>query len=73
MVWCPHLFKSFSQFIMINTGKGFSVVDVFLEEVDVFLAFPFVFSMIQRMLATGSLVRLPFLNRAWTSGSSWMA
>ena len=28
------------------------------------------FSMIQRMLAIWSLVPLPFLNRAWTSGSS---
>ena len=32
-----------------------------------FLAFP----MIQRMLAIWSLVPLPFLNPAWTSGSSW--
>ena len=29
------------------------------------------FSMIQRMLAIWSLVPLPFLNPAWTSGSSW--
>ena len=29
------------------------------------------FSMIQRMLAIGSLVPLPFLKPAWTSGSSW--
>ena len=29
------------------------------------------FSMIQRMLATWSLVPLPFLKSAWTSGSSW--
>ena len=29
MVWSSHLFKSFPQFIMICTGKGFSVV--FLE------------------------------------------
>ena len=29
------------------------------------------FSMIQRMLAIWSLVLLPFLNPAWTSGSSW--
>ena len=27
--------------------------------------------MIQQMLATGSLVPLPFLQPAWTSGSSW--
>ena len=29
------------------------------------------FSMIQRMLAIWSLVPLPFLKPAWTSGSSW--
>ena len=29
------------------------------------------FMMIQRMLAIWSLVPLPFLNPAWTSGSSW--
>ena len=29
------------------------------------------FSMIQQMLAICSLVLLPFLNPAWTSGSSW--
>ena len=29
------------------------------------------FSMIQRMLAIWSLVLLPFLNPAWTPGSSW--
>ena len=29
------------------------------------------FSMIQRMLTIWSLVPLPFLNPAWTSGSSW--
>ena len=29
------------------------------------------FSMIQRILAIRSLVTLPFLNPAWTSGSSW--
>ena len=29
------------------------------------------FSMIQRMLAMWSLVPLPFLNPAWTFGSSW--
>ena len=37
MVWYPHLFKSFPQFVVINTVKGFSVVDK--AEVDVFLEF----------------------------------
>ena len=38
MVWYPHLFQSFPQFVMIHTVKGFSVVDE--TEVDVFLEFP---------------------------------
>ena len=38
MVWYSHLFKSFPQFIMIHTVKGFSVVNE--TEVDVFLEFP---------------------------------
>ena len=38
MVWYSHLFKNFSQFVMIHTVKGFSVVDE--TEVDVFLEFP---------------------------------
>ena len=38
MVWYFHLFKSFPQFIMIHTDKGF---DTFTEtEVHVFLEFP---------------------------------
>ena len=38
MVWCSHLFKSFSQFIMIHTVKGFNIVNKI--EVDVLLEFP---------------------------------
>ena len=38
MVWYSHLFKSFPQFVVIHTIKGFSVVDE--TEVDVFLEFP---------------------------------
>ena len=38
MGWYSHLFKSFLQFIMIHTVKGFSTVDE--TEVDVFLEFP---------------------------------
>ena len=34
---------------------------------------PFAFSMIQQMLAIWSLIPLPFLNSAWTSGSSRFA
>ena len=35
MVWYSHLFKNFSQFIMIHTVKDFGIVNK--EEVDVFL------------------------------------
>jgi len=38
MVWYSHLSKSFPQFVMIHTEKGFSVVDE--TEIDVFLKFP---------------------------------
>ena len=38
VVWFSQLFKSFSQFIVIHTVKGFSTV--IEEEVDVFLEFP---------------------------------
>ena len=42
MVWYSHLFKNFSQFIMIHTVKGFGVVnktdiDFFFLEFPVFL------------------------------------
>ena len=60
MVWYSHLFKNFPQFVVIHTIKGFSVVN---EEVDDFLN-SLAFSMIQQMLAIGSLVPLPFLNPA---------
>ena len=35
MVWYSHLFKNFSQFIVIHTVKGFGIVNK--AEVDVFL------------------------------------
>ena len=38
ILWYSHLFKSFPQFVMIHTVKGFSIVDEI--EVDVFLEFP---------------------------------
>ena len=37
MVWYFHLFKSFPQFVLIHTVKGFSVVNEI--EVDAFLEF----------------------------------
>ena len=53
------------QFVVIHTVKGFSIVNE--AEVDFFFL---AFSMVQRMLASWSLVPLPFLNPGWTSGSS---
>ena len=38
VVWYSHLLKNFSQFVVIYTIKGFSVVNE--AEVDVFLEFP---------------------------------
>ena len=35
MVWHPHLFQNFPQFIVIHTVKGFGVVNK--AEVDIFL------------------------------------
>ena len=62
MVWYSHLLKNFPQFGLIHTVKGFGIVNK--AEIDVFLE-------LSCMLAIWSLVPLPFLNPAWTSGSSW--
>ena len=35
MVWCSHLFKNFTQFVVIHTVKGFGIVNE--TEVDVLL------------------------------------
>ena len=42
VVWYSHFFKSFPQFVMIHTVKGFSKVDE--TEIDVFLEFPCFFN-----------------------------
>ena len=59
-----------SQFVVIHTVKGFSIVSE--AEVDVFweLPFFFFFLMIQWILALWSLVSLSFLNPVCASGSS---
>ena len=64
VVWYYHLFKKFSEFVVIHTVKGFGVVNK--AEVEVFLEL-FCFLIIQRFW---SLVPLPFLKSAWISGSS---
>ena len=67
VVWYSHLFKNFPQFVVIHTVKGFGIVNK--AEVNAFLN-SLAFSMIQWMLLIWSLVPLPFLKPAWTSGSS---
>ena len=62
-----HVLKNFPQFIVIHTVKGFGIVNK--AEIDVFLEFS-CFSMIQWILAIWSLVLLPFVKPAWTTGSS---
>ena len=56
------------QFAVIHTVKDFSTVNETV--VYVFFCNSLAFSMIHQMLAIWSLVPLPFLNPAWTSGSS---
>ena len=65
VVWYSHLFQNCPQFIVIHTVKGFGIVNK--AKIDVFWNF-LAFSMIQQMLAIWSLVPLPFLKPAWTSG-----
>ena len=67
VVWYSSL-EEFSPFVVIHIDKGFGIVSE--AEVDV-LWNSLAFLMIQQMLAIWSLVPLPFLNPAWTSGSSW--
>ena len=62
----PIFFRVF-QFIVNHTVKCFGIVNK--AEIDVFWN-SLAFSMIQWMLAICSLVPLPFLKPAWTSGKS---
>ena len=66
VVWYSHLFQNSPQFIVIHTVEDFGVVNK--AEIDVFLELSCFFDD-QWMLAVWSLVRLPFLKPAWTSGS----
>ena len=68
VVWYSDLLRNFPQFVVIHTIKDFGIVNE--TEVDV-LGELSCFSMTQWMLAIWSLVPLPFLKPAWTSGSSW--
>ena len=75
MVWYSHFFKSFPQFVLIHTVKGFSIVNE--TGVDVFLEFPCFLKAVPLLsgipMYVGNLIlgsSLPFLNLACTSGSS---
>ena len=63
VVWYSHLFKNLLHVVVIHAVKGFGVVNE-----QMFFWNSFAYSMIQWMLAIWSLVPLPFLNPAWTSG-----
>ena len=67
MVWYSHLLKTFPQFAVIHTVKGFGIVSK--AEVDVFLELSWFFNDTMDV-GNLTLVPLPFLNPAWTSGIS---
>ena len=69
VVWYSHLFQNFPQVVVIHTVKGFDIVNK--TEIDVFLELNRCWVWAQMLiLAVWSLVPLPFLKAAWTSGSS---
>ena len=69
VVWYPHLFKNFLQFVVIHTVKGFSIVTE--AEVDVFVKLkPLLSPWSNDCWQIWSLVPLPFLNSAYISESS---
>ena len=66
VVCYSHLFKNFTEFVVIHTDKGFGIVKG--AEIDLFLEL-FCFFIVQWMLAIWSLVPLLFPDLAWTSGN----
>ena len=69
VVWYSCLFKNFPLFVVIHTVKGFGMVNK--AEVDAFLERSCFFDDPVDAGNLISLVPLPFLNPAWTSGNSW--
>ena len=74
VVWYLHLFQNCPQFIVIHTVKGFGIgskaeIDVFLELYCFFNDFLMKDLSIFQIMTILSLVPLPFLKPAWTSGS----
>ena len=64
-VWCSRLFRNLPQFGAIHTVKALAQS---IKQKKMFFWNSLAFSMIQWMLVIWSLVPLPFLNPAWTSG-----
>ena len=62
VVWYPHLFQNFPQFIVIHTVKGFGIVNK--AEIDVFLELSCFFHDTADV-GNLSLVPLPFLKPAF--------
>ena len=69
VVWYSHLLKNFPQFVVIHTVKDFNIVSE--AQVYVFLKFPFFLNDPTGVSNLETLVPLPFLNPACTSGISW--
>ena len=67
VIWYSHLLKNFPQFFVIHTVKHFGIVNK--AEIDVFQELSCFFDD-PTDVAIWSLVPLPFVNPAWTSGSS---
>ena len=62
MVWYSHLFKNFSQLIVIHIVKGFCIVNE--AEVDVFLEFPCFFydpTNVGNLISSSSALSIPSL------------
>ena len=68
VVWYSHLFQNFPQFIVIHTSQRLWHSQSSRSRC---FSGTLAFLMIQRMLEIWSLVPLPFLKPAWTSGISW--
>ena len=64
MFWFSHLFKNFSQFVVIHTVKGFSVINK--AELDVFLELSCFFYDPMDVGNFISLAPLSFLSSAFT-------
>ena len=69
VVWYSQLFNNFPQSVVIHRVNGFSIIN----EAEVAVWNSLAFSVIQWMLAVWSLVLLPLLTLACTSGSPQFA